>query len=162
MSENDIKVNEIIFDNSILMPEIICMLEDGHTVTLRLKGTSMRPFIEGIRDKVILKVAKDLKVTDPVLAEISPGVYVIHRITEINRDNVTLLGDGNIILEHCKINDIKGLAIGFMRKGRKNKIDYIYNTKWKIYSYIWLRMTPIRKYLLAFYRIIWLNIFPIK
>lgn len=162
MSKDDIKLKEIQFSNSILIPEVIRMLEDGHTVTLRLKGTSMRPFVEGERDKVILKAIKKPKVKDPVLAEVKPGVYVIHRIKEINRDIVTLQGDGNTCLEYCTINDIKGVAIGFCRKGRNNKIDYIYNRKWKIYSYIWIRMRPIRKYLLALYRIIWLKIFPIE
>ncbi|WP_036876729.1 S24/S26 family peptidase [Xylanibacter oryzae] len=162
MSKNNIKINEIIFDNSILMPEIVRMLKNGHTVTLRLKGTSMRPFIEGTRDKAILKSPSSPKVSDPVLAEINNGIYVLHRIIDINGEDVILQGDGNIFVEHCRMNDIKGLAIGFYRKGRKNKIDYIYSRKWKIYSYIWIRMLPIRKYLLAFYRIIWLKVFPIE
>ena len=40
--------------NKILMPEIVKMLNEGHTVTLRLKGYSMRPFLEDERDKALL------------------------------------------------------------------------------------------------------------
>ena len=35
--------------NAILIPEIIKYLEQGHTVTLPLKGFSMRPFLESNR-----------------------------------------------------------------------------------------------------------------
>ncbi len=31
--------------------------------------------------------------------------------------------------------------------------------KWKTYSWVWMRLRPIRRYLLAFYRRIWLKLF---
>lgn len=43
MSRSDIKVKEVQFANALLLPEVIKMLNEGHTVTLRLKGRSMRP-----------------------------------------------------------------------------------------------------------------------
>ena len=79
----------------------------GHTVTLRLRGMSMRPFLEDNRDKVLMKKATDPHVGDPVLAEITPGHYVLHRIIDIKNNDVTLRGDGNISTEHCHLNDVK-------------------------------------------------------
>ena len=39
------------FSNAQLLPEVVKMLNEGHTVTLPLKGYSMRPFLENGRDK---------------------------------------------------------------------------------------------------------------
>ena len=154
----EIKIKEKKIANAVIIPEIIKLLEEGHTVTLRLRGFSMRPFLEDNRDKALLTKAENPKVGDPVLAEIMPKKFVLHRIVAISGDNVTLRGDGNIAPEYCRMADIKGAVIGFYRKGRE-KMDRTDGKKWKIYSYIWTRVYPIRRYLLAAYRRIWMPLF---
>lgn len=144
--------------NAILIPEVVRLLNEGHTVTLPLKGFSMRPFLENDRDKALLTRAINPKVGDPVLAEIEPKHFVFHRIIRIDGDRVTLRGDGNLSEEHCLISDVKGATIGFYRKGR-NKLDRTDGTKWKVYSWLWTRLYPIRRYLLAAYRRIWIPLF---
>ena len=53
-------------------------LGEGHTVTLPLRGRSMRPFLEDGRDKALLEAVKETpKVGDTVLAEIHPGHFVL-------------------------------------------------------------------------------------
>jgi hypothetical protein len=158
MLQNDIEIKEKQFSNAELLPEIVKMLNEGHTVTLRLRGFSMRPFLEDNRDKALLTKAHDVKEGDPVLAEIAPKQYVLHRIVKIEGDKVTLRGDGNLNEEHCLLNDVKGSVIGFYRKER-HQLDRTDGQKWLIYSYIWTRLYPVRRYLLAFYRHIWLKIF---
>ena len=142
--------------NAILIPEIIRLLDEGHTVTLRLRGYSMRPFLEDDRDVALLVKAETVKVGDPVLAEISPRHYVFHRIVAIEGEAVTLRGDGNLAEEHCRLKDVKAGAIGFYRKGRKT-MDRTDGWKWKTYSYCWTRLYPIRRYLLAIHRRLVLN-----
>ena len=144
--------------NAILIPEIIKYLEQGHTVTLPLKGFSMRPFLESNRAMALLTSPKNIKVGDPVLAEIAPKQYVLHRIININGEYVTLLGDGNLTPEHCLLSNIKASIDGFYRKGRK-KLDRTDGRKWKLYSKIWMKLRPLRRWLLAFYRRIWIPIF---
>lgn len=152
MSQGDIKVIEKQFANAQLLPEIIKMIDEGHTVTLRLKGVSMRPFLEDGRDKALLtKPVFPLHVGDAVLAEISPEHYVLHRIIMIDGENITLRGDGNIGIERCKCCDIKGAVTGFYRKGR-DTLDCTDGIKWRVYSKIWMRLFPVRRYLLAIYR----------
>lgn len=146
------------FSNEKLLPEIVRMLDEGHTVTLRLKGYSMRPFLENNRDRALLVKAGDIKKGDPVLAEISKGQYVLHRVIDIDNGRVTLLGDGNITVERCRMKDIKGGVIGFYRKGR-DVMDRTDGIKWCVYSFIWMRLRPVRRYLLAFHRRVWLRIF---
>ena len=134
-----------------MIPEVIALLNENHTVTIPLRGFSMRPFLEDKRDKALLKTAHDIKVGDVALAEINPKQYVLHRIIAIKDDGITLLGDGNLKPEYCKRSDIKGIAIGFYRKGRTN-LDSTDNKKWQIYSWIWMRLYPIRRYLLFIHR----------
>ena len=154
----DIKINEVQFPNAILLPEIVKMLNEGHTVTLRLKGFSMRPFLEDGRDKALLTKPQHPKVGDPVLAEVEPKHFVLHRIISIQGDDVVLRGDGNLGTEQCKLKDVQGAVIGFYRKGRET-LDRTDGLKWRIYSWFWTRLFPIRRYLLAFYRRIWLRLF---
>ena len=142
---------EIKFSNAVLIPEIIALLDEGHTVTLQLKGFSMRPFLEDGRDKALLVKAKKISVGIPVLAVVDDGRYVLHRIVKIQGDDVTLRGDGNLGVEHCKVADVKAEAIGFYRKGR-DVMDKTNGFKWLFYSFLWMRLLPIRRYLLAIYR----------
>lgn len=151
MENNKIKVQEKQFSNSEFIPEIVRLLDEGHTVTLLLRGFSMRPFLEDGRDKALLVKAKNPSVGAPVLAEIGDGHYVLHRIVKIKDDEVVLRGDGNISVEHCHLSDIKGEAIGFYRKGR-TYLDKTNSLKWCVYSFLWTRLLPVRRYLLAIYR----------
>lgn len=139
------------------MPEIARLLEEGHTVTLKLKGNSMRPFLEDGRDKALLTKPVHPKVGDPVLAEITKGHFVLHRIVALTGNSVTLRGDGNLNDEQCKVGDIRGAVIGFYRKDRKT-LDRTDGRKWKAYSWAWTRLYPVRRWLLAFYRRIWIPI----
>lgn len=158
MQQGNLEITEVQFQNAVILPEIVRMMEEGHTVTLRLRGFSMRPFLEDNRDKALMTKAIAPKVGDAVLAEVRPKFFVLHRIIKIDGDNVTLRGDGNLGVEKCKLKDVKGFVIGFYRKGRK-KMDKTNGWKWRTYSYIWTRLFPIRRYLLAFYRRIWLRLF---
>lgn len=150
--------NEVHFSNAELLPEIVRLLNEGHTVTLNLKGFSMRPFLENDRDKALLVKANNPKEGDPVLAETNPGHYVLHRIIKIDGDRVTLRGDGNLGVERCRLENVCGSVIGFYRKGR-TKLDRVDGRKWKVYSWIWTRLYPVRRYLLAAYRRIWIPLF---
>ena len=161
MQQDHIEIKEVQFANAVLLPEIVKMLDEGHTVTLRLRGYSMRPFLEDNRDKALLTKAIDPKVGDPVLAEVGPKHFVLHRIVKIEGDAVTLRGDGNLGDEHCRLQDVKGAVIGFYRNGRTT-LARTDGRKWRIYSYIWMHFYPIRRWLLAFYRRIWLKVFKVR
>lgn len=152
------RVREVQLPNAVLIPEIVKFMEEGHTVTIRLKGFSMRPFLEDNRDKALMKKATNPQIGDPVLAEIGDKHYVLHRIIRIEGNLVTLRGDGNIGVETCNLEDVKGAVIGFYRKGRE-KLDRTDGKKWKIYSWWWTHLFPVRRYLLAAYRRIWIPLF---
>lgn len=156
--------NIIEMPNDILFAAIYEEMRKGHTVTIRAKGNSMRPFIESCRDLVKLQNIQPeaLKIGDVILAETTDQRTVLHRIVGISGQDITLLGDGNLYFtETCHPEGVRAKAIAFYRKGR-NKPDTINSYKWRIYSTLWMQLRPIRRYLLAFYRLIWLRLFPVK
>ena len=151
----------IALPNALFIPEIKRAIDEGHTTTCRVRGYSMRLFLEDRRDKVVLAPCKEVKVGDVVLAEIQKDKYVLHRVIQKEGEHLTLMGDGNVYgTETCNTSNVIGIAIGFLRKGR-DVMDTTNGKKWKIYSFFWLRLKPIRRYILAFYRRIWIKIFPI-
>ena len=94
-------------ENAEFLPHVCQFVNEGHSVSIRAKGNSMRPFVESDRDVAVLTKCEKYKVGDVVLAEITPGHYVLHRIDRIDGDAVTLRGDGNVRgTEHCTLSDI--------------------------------------------------------
>ncbi len=124
----------------------------GHTVTLPLRGYSMRPYLEDKRDKALLtKVTGELRIGDVILAEITPKTYALHRIVDISGDEITMYGDGNFSPEHIHRRDVLAIAIGFYRKGsdRMTSVnDFWYSAYWRL----WLWLRPLRYPLLVCYR----------
>ena len=108
---------------------------------------TIQTFLENGRDKALLRKPVCINVGDAVLAEIAPKHFVLHRIVSIKGDHVTLRGDGNLGVEHCRLGDVKATAVGFYRKGRE-QLDSTDGRKWRIYSWVWTRLLPLRRYLL--------------
>jgi len=131
--------------NAILIPEIAQLVRDGKSVTFTPGGVSMRPFIEGGKDSVLLVRPEHLRVGDIILAEVSDERYVLHRLIALDGDKVTLMGDGNVRgEEHCtqdkvlaKVREI------YSPKGHRKPLTR---------GRLWYYALPIRRYLLKIYR----------
>ena len=147
MPKDDSQIISKTFANAVLLPQVIDLLNEGHTVTLPLRGFSMRPFLEDQRDKALLIKPTQTNIGDVVLAEIEPHHYVLHRVVGIDGDQVTLRGDGNLATEHCELKDVKAFALGFYRKGR-SRLETTDSLKWRVYSWLWCRLLPYRSRLL--------------
>lgn len=151
MQSHNSQIKTIQLENSQLLPQVTKLIQEGHTVTLPLRGFSMRPFLEDQRDKAVLSQPSRLQKGDVVLAELSSGNYVLHRIIKIEDTHITLRGDGNLSNEYCQTSDVRAKAIAFYRKNRLTP-DYTTSPKWQLYSWIWGHLYPIRRYLLFIYR----------
>lgn len=136
-----------------IIEETIRLVNEGVCVTLPVDGRSMLPFIIGGRESVILQKPLLPKVGDVVLAWVEGGRYVIHRIIRIEGENVTLMGDGNLVgTERCTLSDIKAKATHVVDGDEKR--HYLYST-WRCKAAkAWWHLRPIRRYLLAIYRIV--------
>ena len=144
-------MKKVIIQNALIIPEIAKIVSEGESVTLKTKGNSMLPFIIGEHDSVILTKVKDIKLYDIVLVEVNYNQYVLHRVIKISDNQLTLMGDGNIKgYEICSIEDVIATAvevIGDVRKYNCRSEQHIRKAK------IWRALLPIRRYLLAAYKL---------
>lgn len=141
----------VVIPNGIILGQVKELVREGHTVTIMVKGYSMRPFLEHCRDSVVLAPFSELHVGDVALAEIFPGKYVLHRIIELDGDKVTLMGDGNLKgKEYCRRGEVAAVVRTFIRNGVATDAD---NEKWKRYARLWGKLLPVRKYLLWIYKL---------
>lgn len=140
----------MITDNDIIQ-EAIRLVHDGVSVTLPVNGHSMLPFIIGGQESVILQQPTAIQKGDVVLAWVENNRYVVHRIIRIENQQVTLMGDGNLVgVEHCSVEDIQALVTHVVdAKGKRHEM----NNKWRQKAAkCWFRLRPIRRYLLAIYK----------
>lgn len=142
----------MISDADILQ-EAIRLVEEGASVTLPVNGRSMLPFIIGGKESVILGRPDGAKTGDVVLAWADGCRYVVHRIIRIDGNHVTLMGDGNVGgTESCTIDDIKARATHVV--SADGRTHYLYNSGRRLAAQIWYRLRPVRRYLLAIYRLL--------
>lgn len=136
--------------NEELLPEVVKLLSEGNSVIIKAKGNSMLPFIVGDRDSVVLQKKDTYAIGDIVLAEITPKLFVLHRIIQIKDNKITLMGDGNFsVREGCIKENVCGHAIAIIHN--EKQIDC--NSKGeKRKARIWAKLLPVRHYLLAIYR----------
>ena len=146
------KTGKIVLPNAIMLGQVSEFLGEGHSVVIMTKGQSMSPFIRGERDSVELLRRPSVEVGDIVLAQISPGHYVLHRVNAIREDKVRLKGDGNLDgTEACTMQDICGTAVAILKPGDR-RID-CFAPRWKRRFRRWVAAPRIvRRIVLGFYR----------
>ncbi|MBR4398392.1 MAG: S24/S26 family peptidase [Fibrobacter sp.] len=139
-------------DDSLILSEAIRLVNEGIEVIFPVNGRSMRPFIEGGRDSVLLVKPVDVKPMDIVLARVGDGRYVVHRILSIVGERVTLMGDGNLMgRETCKCKEIYAKVTHVVTP--KGKKILLYTPFRHFVQKMWVKVLPLRRYLLKFYRV---------
>ena len=141
-----------VFDNEVILPEVARLIEQGHSVTIPVRGNSMNPFLADGRDCVTLGgfVPEELQTGVTVLAKDMEGRFVLHRIIARRDEKLRLQGDGNLRqTEETTPAQVAGKVIAVIRKGKRYAADGVL---WRTYSYCWVRLAPCRWYLLALYR----------
>lgn len=132
-------------DNAIIA-EAVRLVNEGVKVTFPVNGKSMRPFIVDGESVVLEKTGK-LKTADIVLAKISTGSFVIHRIVGFNDCGVVLMGDGNLQQrEFARFEDVKAIVTTVI--GKNGKSRNMNSLKSRIVAKFWMFFCPLRKWLL--------------
>lgn len=144
--------------NTLYVASLRMLIDEGRTVEFPVRGWSMRIFVEHERDKAILAPCQreNLRVGDVVLARIEAQeeIYVLHRIIKREGKHLTLMGDGNLYgTERSTTDDVVAIVTGFVRGG-KTTPDMLTSRKWRIYSFFWLRLRPIRRWLILAWRLL--------
>lgn len=139
-------------DDATILSEAIRLVGEGVEVTFPVNGRSMRPFIEGGRDSVVLVRPTNVKPMDVVLAKTDDGRYVIHRVMEMAGNRVTLMGDGNLQgREHTECKQIYAKVTHVVHpNGYKRSL---YTSFIQFVQKMWVSLLPLRRYLLKLYRV---------
>ena len=139
-------------DDAMILSEAIRLVGEGVEVTFPVNGRSMRPFIEGGRDSVVLVRPTNVKPMDVVLAKTDDGRYVIHRVMEMAGHPVTLMGDGNLQgREHTECKQIYAKVTHVVHpNGYKRSL---YTSFIQFVQKMWVSLLPLRRYLLKLYRV---------
>ena len=129
------------------------MLSEGNSVELRCFGNSMQPYLRGDGSEIIV-------VSPFATEELAPGMivlfrfngnYVCHRIVSRNEEKLLLQGDGSIKnQERITVSDVAGIIHTVIRRNQKPVSTQTKAAR--CYWRCWLRLSPIRKYLLWIYR----------
>ena len=152
-------MQKLSVDNSIFLPQVVQLIQEGHKATIIARGNSMRPFIEDNRDKLVFGKVDHLAVGDVILAEVTEGHFVCHRIEAIKDGIVTMRGDGNVVgTEVFPIANVRAKLLQVVRKGKVYTLSE--SRTWKCYSFVWPKLLPMRRYLVALYRLLWLHQWP--
>ena len=80
--------------NDIFFAEVERRINDGQSVTIPVKGFSMRPMMRSEKDKVILTVHSDNDIKQrAVMLFRHNGHHIMHRIVKIEGKRILLLDD---------------------------------------------------------------------
>lgn len=101
--------------------DIFNLLKERESITLRVQGKSMQPFLYDRRDSVILsKPELPFKIGDIIVFERN-GYYIMHRIISIDSEGfITTLGDNSYTPEtHIPSQNVVAGVYGAVRDGKK-------------------------------------------
>ena len=139
-------------DDAMILAEAIRLVGEGVEVTFPVNGRSMRPFIEGGRDSVVLVRPTNVKPMDVVLAKTEDNRYVIHRVLEMAGERVTLMGDGNLQgREHAECKQIYAKVTHVVHPNGYKKS--LYTPFIQFVQKMWVSLLPLRRYLLKLYTV---------
>ena len=86
-------MKKVVIANEEMAEEVKRLIGMNHEVIIPVKGNSMLPFIQGVKDlAVLLQASHPIKKWDVVLAHASRGVLLVHRIIHIGGHELTLRG----------------------------------------------------------------------
>lgn len=134
-----------LLKNELFFAEAERLLADGQSVTLLVRGNSMRPLLRDGIDRVTIRRHRPDEIEKgAVMFFRYKGAYVMHRIKTVTGDEVVFAGDGNYrTVEHARRGDIIAKVVVITRTdGRKIECS---GRRWRIMSAAWLTLPPIAR-----------------
>lgn len=120
------------------------LLEEGNQIRVKPQGYSMYPLLVPGRDEVVIEQEDPSRLHrgDIVLFRREGSILVLHRICRRRGDNFFMVGDNQKLVEGpIGITQIKGKVTTLIRGGRTISAE---NRLYRIYSFIWLWLRPLR------------------
>ncbi len=127
------------------------LLAQGNNIQIKPQGYSMYPVLVPGRDEAVIEPIADAKLKrgDVVLyrrvAEDSGRILVLHRIWKVKSEGIYLVGDNQKEIEGPLMrSQMKGIMAGMYRKGKYISVQ---NPWYRILTYGWLLLRPVRPYI---------------
>lgn len=134
-----------IISNELYFAEVQQMLDEGKEVRIRIKGGSMRPFIQD-GDSVLLVAyqGETLQLGSNLLAK-HQGKYVFHRYVGKKNAQIVLAGDGNLVLREF-INSADIIAVASSHFPQNSSEENDLNHRWaRLRGLAWYRIRLLRR-----------------
>lgn len=132
--------------NEIFFAEVQIQLKQGKKVRIRVRGSSMFPFLRD-GDEVLLQAPRtsDLQRGAIVVAFTDEIPVVLHRIVKVDKEKITLSGDGNTgQWEHSSPDRVIAKVIRCYRGKRSWRVDSFFS---RLCGSLWAAMHPWRKHI---------------
>lgn len=116
----------------------------------------MLPFVRDVKDKVVLEspTQQSFQKGRLLLVQMPSKNYLLHRVERVDREHITLRGDGNLdISETCTTYDVVAEAVAVIRDGKEIRVG---SMQWNLYRYLWPRNRFLRRVGLGVYRRVFL------
>ncbi len=141
------------FYNENLYPYVRELLEKKGEAIITVKEKSMLPFIKDNKDQVILE-KKDFNSLDKgeiIFFKSRWGDYTIGRIYSKSDLGYLTIGDGNLEFDgYVRSKDVLAVVKKIVKMGKQIDCDSYF---WKIIFNIWMKLLPMREYLLKIYNL---------
>lgn len=147
----------LVIPNDEFFAQVCESLSEGRKVSFVVKGHSMYPFMRNEKDRVCLERydGKNLDAGDVILFKYH-GRHILHRVYDIARTPegtpvYRTRGDGNVRgNEYAVPSAIFGVMSGRISpSGREWNCASL---SWRLYSKVWMRLFPVRRWCLAVLR----------
>ena len=138
----------------LLFSAVSEQLAEHRQAVFTVTGMSMWPFLCHGRDQVIIEAAEpaQLRKGDIVLLQTQRGNYLLHRITKITDCGFVTTGDGNYFRDgEFPFSCLRARVVRLIRKGVTIECD---SRKWKILSWIWMKLFAFRRIIFS----IWFSV----
>ena len=151
---------ERVVDTGAYVSVLRELAESGKTVSMRIAGNSMSPFLVHDRDYIFFtRPEREIRRGDMVFYQRFTGQYGMHRVCRIKDNRYYLVGDAQTKVEGPLYREqIFALITAGKRKG---KIVRPGDFWWEFFEHIWVRLIPARRLIVKSYSII-SRVFPKK
>jgi signal peptidase I len=142
-------MKEVLVSIADLIPIISEKINKNEKVLLKVRGSSMEPFLHSNVTTVTLVKPEKLNRFDIILFKDENNTYLLHRIIKIHNDIVITMGDGNTRKESLHKDQIIAVVNDYQQDGMNTSMT---NKKNLFKVRVWYYIRPFRKILLKLRR----------
>ena len=129
------------------------VVDSGMGASLVVAGNSMSPFLVDGRDSIYFeRPSRPLRKGDMVFYQRESGQFVMHRIYDIRKEGLYIVGDAQVVVEGpvlpCRV---FAVVTKVCRKGKWIGPNDFW---WQFFARVWIRLIPFRKGLEKAYRLV--------